>query len=159
MESSRESYLATEVLTAAPQKLQLMLVEAAMRAAERARQLRLASQPEQAGESLIRAQELVGQVLAGLNPQADPALAKRVAGIYLFVYRRLAEAALRGDDTALDDALRVLGVERETWRQLCQQLGDRGRDEAATASLPPLATDAGPLASVGLGAGGFSIEA
>ena len=37
--SARENYLSTETLTAAPQKLQLLLVEAAIRSARRGGQL------------------------------------------------------------------------------------------------------------------------
>jgi len=37
--SAHESYLVTEVMTATPQKLQLMLIDAAIRSAEKARRL------------------------------------------------------------------------------------------------------------------------
>jgi len=140
MESSaRESYFTTEVTTATPQRLQGMLIEAAVRLAERARHRRRAGQHEAACEDLVRAQEIVAQMLASLNPQADAALAKRVAGVYLFVCRSLMEANLRHDDSRLDDAIRVLQIERETWRLLCQKLD---------------ANDA-----VGVSEGGFSFEA
>ena len=60
-----ENYLVTEVMTSTPQKLQLMLIEGAIRAIERGRQKRRAGDDEQACESLLRAQEIVGQLLDG----------------------------------------------------------------------------------------------
>ena len=120
--SAQNNYLETEVMTAPPQKLQLMLVEAAIRAAERARAMWRDEDDEQAFLALIRAQEITGELLAGLNPEVDSDVVKKVASVYMFVFRRLAEASRDRDEKTLDDAIRVLHVERETWRQVCRQL-------------------------------------
>lgn len=133
--SAQESYLVTEVLTAAPQKLQLMLIDAAIRWAEKARRLWREQRDDQAGEALIRAQEIVGQMLASLNPEPAPALVRKVAAVYLFIFRSFMEANLRRDEGKLDDALRILRTERETWRQVCEKLGTQ-RQEACSAAVP-----------------------
>ncbi len=117
-----ESYLVNEVLTATPEKLQLILVEAAIRAAERAKHYWQTDEDEKACESLVRAQDITGELLAGLNHEVDPPLARRVASIYAFVLQRLVEASLQRNPKALDDALRVLKIERDTWQQLCQKM-------------------------------------
>jgi flagellar protein FliS len=171
MESSaRESYFTTEIMTATPQRLQLMLIEAAIRLAERARERRRAGQNEAAGEDLVRAQEIVAQMLSSLNPQADAALAKKAAGVYLFVCRSLMEANLLRDDAKLNDAIRVLEIERETWRLVCQKLdaSEAPRRESAAVSLshrptgplPPSAfPPAGHSHGVAVPEGGLSFEA
>jgi flagellar protein FliS len=152
--SAREKYLTNEVMTATPQKLQLMLIEAAIRSARRARERWQADDDEQACEALIRAQEAVGEMLAGLNRDVDADLVKKVGSVYLFVFRNLMEANHERDEKKLDDALRVLEVERETWRQLCEQLGNRkARDSQAAvlepsehhAAVPPAAAGGPPL--------------
>lgn len=126
MESSaRESYLVTEVMTATPQKLQLMLIEAALRSAERARQKWQTQDDEQACEALIHAQQIISELLAGLDREVDSGLVKRVASIYLFVFRTLMEANGERSEEKLNDAIRVLQVERETWRQVCERLGGK----------------------------------
>lgn len=118
--SARETYLAAEVLTAPPQKLHLLLVEAAIRACEKARTFWHDDKPEQAAEALIRAQEIMSELVAGLNRQADPSLVRQVASLYLFIYRNLLEATFLRDEKKLDDALRVLREERTTWQLVCQ---------------------------------------
>ncbi|OHB65920.1 MAG: hypothetical protein A2V70_02985 [Planctomycetes bacterium RBG_13_63_9] len=134
--SARDSYLATEVLTATPQKLQLMLIEAAIRFAERARADWQADDDEQAADALGRAQQVVGELLAGLNRQLDSPLVKKIASVYLFVFRNLMEASCQRDEKKLDDALRVLQVERETWCQVCRKLGGESPPDApATTGL------------------------
>jgi len=134
--SATESYLATEVMTAPPQKLQLMLIEGAVRFAEKARQHRQAGEREAACEALIRAQQIVAQILAGLNRDAAPALVGKVAAVYVFIYRSLVEAGIASDETKLDGALRALEAERATWRQLCRQLaGGRADSGDAGAGL------------------------
>ncbi len=139
MQNAPQSYLVTEVMTAAPQKLQLMLIEAAIRAAQRARQHWQAQEDLQASECLIRAQEIVGEILSALNYEVKSELVKKVAGVYLFLNRTLLDASLTRDINKLDEALRVLSVERETWRQVCEKLAGSPDDQSLpeNAALPP----------------------
>jgi flagellar protein FliS len=119
--SARNHYLETEVLTATPQKLHLLAIEAAMRSAERARGYWREGNREKAFRSLILAQEAVAKMLGGLNLQTPSPLVQEVASIYNFIFRTLVDANRRRDERTLDEALRVLSVERETWRLVCQQ--------------------------------------
>jgi flagellar secretion chaperone FliS len=118
----RSDYLHTEVTTATPQKLQLMLIEAALRSALQARQHWAAGQDNAACLSLIRGQDILAELQAVLKPHAEETLVGDVAAIYLYIYRSLVQANLDRSHAHLDNAIRVLEVERETWRQLCQQL-------------------------------------
>jgi flagellar protein FliS len=120
--SAPDNYLATEVMTAPPQKLQLMLIEAAIRFAEQARAKWHTAEDDQAAAALSRAQQIVGELLSSLNHDVDPELVRKVASVYLFVFRRLMEANYQRSESKLDDALRVLRVEQETWAKLCRQL-------------------------------------
>jgi len=122
-EHIREQYLSTEVLTAPPQKLQLMLLEGAIRFANKARVLWDSQHDEEAAEALIRAQEILTELICGLNGQVDGPLVRRVAGVYLFIHRALVAAQLQKDSAQLDGALQVLEIERDTWRQVCEQVG------------------------------------
>lgn len=123
MSIAYENYLETGVLTASPQKLQLLLIEAAIRSIHRGKQAAARGDQAAASEQFIHAQDCVGQILAGLNYDGAAEIVKRLAAVYVFVLRQLAEGALNRDETKLDDAVRVLDVERETWRQVCEQFG------------------------------------
>jgi flagellar secretion chaperone FliS len=166
--SAHENYLVTHVMTATPQKLQLMLIEAAIRSAERARQKWQSNDDEQACEALIRAQEIVSELLASLDRETSPELVKKVAAVYLFVFRSLVEANTGHDEQKLGDAIRVLEIERQTWREVCEKLGSSassGAEYLAGAEARQPAVPSGPhaLPNVDLAgdlpAGGFSLEA
>jgi flagellar protein FliS len=127
--------LETEVLTATPQRLHLMLIEAAIRSTSQARH-HFAAQNREAGlASVLRAQTIMGELLAGLQPGPDDDLTPRVAAIYLFIYRSLIAANLEYNVAKLDDALRVLETQRETWRSVCELLGSQRHEDAASTSL------------------------
>lgn len=163
--SAHDTYLATEVMTASPPKLHLMLIEAAVRFAGRAKQLWGRQQDGEASDALHRAQEIAGELLAGLDREAHPELAAKAATVYMFVFRSLVEAGLQRDEAKLNDAIRVLEVERETWRQVCETMG-AARPDAATSWSPAPAPPPMPLVDPmpGVGApdafpiGGFSLE-
>ncbi len=143
--AAHDSYLVTEVTTATPQKLQLMLVEAALRFAHQAREHWAASREAEAAEALSRSQQIVTQVISALNPEPHPELVRQVAAIYLFVFRALLAAQLEHDEIKLAEAVSVLEIERDTWRQVCV---DHGSNRVA-----PLWNEAESAA------GGFSLTA
>jgi len=119
--SARDSYLVTEAMTATPQKLQLMLIDGAIRFAQIARQHYRASRHEEAGEAIIRCQEIVTELVCGLNPTDHPELVRKVRGVYMFVFRTLTAAHVHNDDDQLAKALKILEIERDTWREVCQR--------------------------------------
>jgi len=143
--TARDSYLAAQVLPAPPQKLQLMLIDGAIRQIHLAREHWQRQENDDACEALIRAQGFVTEVIKGLDRDAAPELAGKIAGVYLFVFRRLLEANLRRNDKALDEALRVLEVERQTWLAVCEQLASR---PAQGPSAPHLRTESARAAAV-----------
>jgi flagellar secretion chaperone FliS len=142
--STRQTYLATQVTTASPQKLQLMLIEAAIRSVNLAKQQWSDRRDDQACESLIHAQEIVGQLLSALDAGVDRDLVAKVAAVYAFIFRRLIEANQNRDEAKLDDALRSLEIERETWRLVCQQLASEIPGAAVDADSPAAKSAAAP---------------
>ena len=151
----QDNYLATEVTTATPQKLQLMLIETVIRLTERARHHWHAGQPDQASEALIRGQEILIEMLGGFNRDVDPELTKKVAAVYLFLHRSLMEANFHRDEKRLDDALSVLQVERETWRLVCQLGSSAAAADAGTVALSRQSSSAPPQQSYGSTDGPF----
>jgi flagellar protein FliS len=134
--AAREEYLATEVLTAAPQKLQLMLIEAAIRFGRRAEMHWQSRQNEAAFNALIRCQEIVTQLISGLAENLESPLVRQISSVYAFIYRSLVSASFHRDAKKLTDALKVLEIERQTWLQVCERLGTRRVDGAAAATNP-----------------------
>jgi flagellar protein FliS len=130
--SARDTYLETQVMTASPQKLRLMLIEGAIRFVNQTQHLWEQQRDEEALESSIRAREIVSELMTSLSGNAEP-LAKQILPLYVFIFRTITEAQLERSTPKLADALRVLGEERETWRQVCEKFVDI--DEAPPAPV------------------------
>lgn len=130
---SHAAYFETQVGTATPQKLRLMLIDGALLHARLAHQRwRDGGTAEQAFESLVRARDIVGELVAGIRADASP-LAAQVSSLYVYVFSALTEAQQTRDQTLLAGVIRVLEEDRETWRLVCEQLGDRPAPEASAA--------------------------
>ena len=120
MSQPASTYLQTQILTATPQRLRLMLLEAAIRDADLTAQLWADEKYEQALEALIRCRDIVSELIAGIRPDASP-LAQKVLGLYVFLFQALTEAQLSRDRQKLALVRRVLESERQTWQQVCQE--------------------------------------
>jgi flagellar protein FliS len=154
---ARDNYLSTVVKTAAPQKLQWLLVEAALRSANRAREFWRQDSNEAAMESIVHAQNVLGQMLAAIDREGGGELATRVSTVYEFIFRSLVKAGHQRDEQSLAEAVRVLEIERETWRQLCEKIA---ADRAPPGPAAPFARFGEPVDDDATGfSGGFSLEA
>ena len=132
MTASANPYLRDAVLTATPEQLQLMLYDGAIRFAMQAREALLKKDYETAYLRLTRAQNIVIEMLSGLNYDVNADLCRRMASIYNFIYRKLVDSCVRREAQGIDDALKVLRTERETWQLLVEKVGRvRQGDEPA----------------------------
>src|SRR5687768_4718761 len=118
-----DAYLETQVMTATPQRLRLMLIEGAIRLARQTAEYWRVERNEEALESLIRCRAIISELIAGVKADQSP-LARRVVSVYLFLFTTLTEAQLTRDAAKLESAIRVLSEDRQTWSQVCQQLAE-----------------------------------
>jgi flagellar protein FliS len=118
-----DEYLETKVMTATPQQLHLLVVDGAIRAANRAAEALEKKDFETAHLSLNDARGLVGELLGGLDADKAPELVEKMKGLFLFVYRNLMEADRDQDSTRVQSALKILRIHRETWMMLIDRLG------------------------------------
>ena len=102
-------YLETQVLTAPREKLLLMLLDGAIRFATQARERTAAGDRQGASPLYLRAQAIALELSAALDSGLDPALRRNLAGLYMFVYRRLVAANLDGTAAPAEEALAILG--------------------------------------------------
>ncbi len=117
-----ESYLQTQVMTASPYELHLMVVDGAVRYAKFARQALEQHDYEMAHLSLGKSRDFVAELISGLNPEHKPDLIDRLKALFQFAWKNLAEADLEHNPKKITNALRVLETHRETWKELGQKL-------------------------------------
>ena len=121
-------YLRDAVMTATPEQLQLMLYDGAIRFSIQAREAIERKDYETSYERLTRAQHIILEMQNGLNHDVNRELCERVASIYSFLYRKLIDASVHRDVHMVDDALRVLRMERETWQMLVDKVNRARQD-------------------------------
>ncbi len=132
------SYLRDAVMTASAEQLQLMLYDGAIRFSRQGRDALIAENFEESYDKLSRAQAIVSEMESGLRHEVNPELCSRMAALYSFIYRKLVEAGLRHEPAHIDDALKVLHLERETWVMLIDRI-------AAERANPALAQQSAPV--------------
>lgn len=139
-QKASDAYLQNAVMTATPEQLQMMLYDGAIRFARQAREAMLGKDLETACEKLLRVQRIVTEMKNGLRPEIQPELCEQLAGLYNFVYWRLVEANVRHEPAFIDEALKILEHQRETWRMLLEKV------QSANASVraPGSTTTQGP---------------
>jgi len=144
-----QNYLRTQVLTATPEQLQMMLYDGAIRFAEQARPALAAKNWEASYLAISRAQKIITELTSSLRHDIAPELCGRLASIYNFIYRKLVEANVDHKAEALDEAIKILKFQRETWEMLLKQLGrQKAADAARKLDVP--APDARMEASISM---------
>jgi flagellar secretion chaperone FliS len=126
-------YLKTQVMTASPEMLQLLLWDGALRFAEQGRDAILRQDMEGSHKALVRAQKIIVEISTALRREVDPDLCGKLAALYNFMYRRLVEANLQKNPAPLDEALKLMKHQRETWVMLMEKLAAQRTAEAQAA--------------------------
>jgi flagellar protein FliS len=126
-----DAYLETQITTATPQRLRLMLIEGAIRRARAAQAAWQAGQSTEGVQAIRHCRDIVAELIAGVRPDQTPE-AKRVLAIYLFLFSTLAEAEFAQDAGRLAQIIRVLEEDRQTWQMVCEQMPDRPVAPAAS---------------------------
>lgn len=126
-----QNYLRTQVLTATPEQLQMMLYDGAIRFAEQARPALQSKNWEASYNMITKAQRIIAELISSLRPDVSPDLCGKLAALYNYVYRQLIDANSHHKIEALDEAIKILRYQRETWSLLLSQLGKQKAAEAA----------------------------
>jgi flagellar protein FliS len=153
--NARNAYLETQVNTATPQKLQLMLVEGAIRFAHQTMHHWEQQDEPAAGESLIRCRRIVTELLNNVRPNQTE-VAKRAASVYLYLFQTLTDIQLHRQREKMADVLKVLEVERETWLTVCKEIPNAPKwverpavEQVTSSGMGTIALDTANPASAG----------
>lgn len=137
--SSQNAYLESQVKTATPQKLRLMLIEGAIRFARLTVKALDEQNEADACETASRCRSIISELIGSIrNP--DEELHQRIIALYVFVFQRLTEGQLAKDKAAVEEAIGVLELERKTWQEICKKHPDRIVGEVPLPP-PPAASD------------------
>jgi len=122
MRTVANAYLESQVLTASPERLHLMVVDAAIRFARQGEEALEAGDIESAFSALASSRECVNEILTGIVADPNPELAERLKGLFVFVNQSLARADVNRNPQLVRDALAILQSHRATWQELIERL-------------------------------------
>ncbi len=137
-----QAYLRTKVMTASPAELRLMLLDGAIRFAEQARRGYEERDFERAFDGTTKAQNILLELTNSLRHDQAPELCERLAALYTYLYRSLVEASMTRDTAQIDEVVRLLRFERETWQLCLDKLAAENRNAAEGSGATMVAASA-----------------
>lgn len=136
------AYLHSRVMSARPEELRMMLLDAAVVAATQARDGLAAKDFERSFNGVSRCRDIIVELMSGVRDEPDAELAKNVRALYAYIFQELTEARSTKDAARMEKVVGLLEYERETWGLLLGQLGLRRSGAPQRATDAPLALDA-----------------
>jgi flagellar protein FliS len=125
-------YTQAQAETATPERLMVLLFDAALRHMNRAAADLEAGRHADAEPSLTRAGEIVTELLVTLDPnRGAPDVCDTLGELYGFVNRRLLEANLHRDATKAQEAARVFAPIADGFREAVARLAVEQKGAAA----------------------------
>ena len=117
-------YLKTKIMTASPEELRLMLFDGAIKFCHQAREAIDRKDFEGSYHALMRAQKIVLELSTSLDHKKAPDICEKLAALYTYIYKLLVDANVEHDARKVEEAVELLGFERETWALLMQRVKD-----------------------------------
>jgi flagellar protein FliS len=116
-----QQYRATKVETAGQVDLVVMLYQGAVRFIRLGIESLERDDHKAAHTNLLRAQDIVAELLGSLNREAGGQIASQLAAVYDYCYRRLILANVRKDAAAAREVLAIVRDLGGAWQQIAAQ--------------------------------------
>jgi len=133
----QQTYKQVHVETASQGKLIVMLYDAAIKRTGEAITLIGTKKLDMVNNNLVRAQDIIAELRASLNMKAGE-IATNLDRLYDYIHRLLVRGNVRKEPAPLQEALQLMKVLRETWKELFEKLPaseiPSTRDEAVRSS-------------------------
>lgn len=113
----QQRYLEVQVQTATPEKLVTMLYDGAIRFMRQGKMYLNNKEYEKANASLLRAQDIFYELIAGLDEEAGGEIAKNLHQLYDFMIATLVEANIHKDVEKVETVITLVTDLRQTWVQ------------------------------------------
>ena len=124
-------YLRNQVLSAKPEELRLMLFDGAIRFLNVGRKGLETKDYDVSYTNISKAQKIVLELSNSLNRDVMPEVTEKLSALYTFIYRLLIDASTTRTTEPLDEAVKLLKYERETWALLIEKASEAPSSGAA----------------------------
>lgn len=126
-------YQQAQIETASPTRLVVLLYDGAIRFCSRALEAMQTKDLVAQNTNLIKAQKIVGELMASLNKETGGEVAENLTRVYIYLLEQLVDANLHDRAESAERALILLRELRESWAEVdrlaaCGQATDGNRD-------------------------------
>jgi flagellar protein FliS len=119
------SYRETQIKTATPGKLILMMYDGAIKHLNQALQDMEDEHRryDNISNSLIKAQDIIAELMISLDFDRGGEIAKNLFGLYVFMNRRLLDGNIQKDKKPLEEVRTLLMELRSAWAEVAEKAG------------------------------------
>jgi flagellar protein FliS len=114
-------YQTTEILTADPGRLILLLYDGAIASLRMGKEKLQAHEYEEKAQLLMKAHDIVSELLNTLDVERGGEIAKMLKSIYGYLLKRIMDSDFHKDIDAIDEVISHLVTLRETWQEIIQK--------------------------------------
>ena len=112
-----KQYQKTQITTASPEKLLIMLYDGAIQYSLQAKIHLENKNISEAHTLLLRAQAIVTEFMSSLSFDPNPEVARNLYSLYDFIKYKLIQANIKHDPTMIDDAVDILKTLKSAWEE------------------------------------------
>ncbi len=117
-----QSYKKTEVNTATPEKLLLLMYEGLLRFMNQSRQAGIDLNQKQKIHFVDRSRKIVAELRRTLNHDVDPEVTANLDKLYNYLNLRLLNSLVDKDSSAIDECLQITNSLYESWKEAVENV-------------------------------------
>ncbi len=136
-QQQHKQYLRTQIQTASREQLVLMLFDGALRFCEQGKKALEQGDLEPGHVALTRAQEVVMELLYGVDRDKGGELADNLVRLYGYMLTCLVEANMRRNMSKVDEVKKILNELRDGWLQSMNQMKEAPSPQAPSLQEVP----------------------
>ncbi len=136
MPNPHSQYKETQILTASPGKLLIMLYDAAISSMEQAcEMIEDKTQYDKVNQLLIKSQEIIGELLSSLNFDVGGDLPKNLQSLYAYMIKKLMEANFKKEKDPISEVLKFMKDLRDSWVIAIQKTSNGNSQDNSSSNL------------------------
>ena len=132
-QKQQKEYLKTKIQTASKEQLVLMLMDGVIRFSEHGRKAIEEKNFESKQKNLVRAQDIVIELVNGLDHEKGGEIATNLARLYTYAIKRLVDANMKNETEGVDEVQHIFRNLREAWAIAMETAG---KSKAAASTEP-----------------------
>jgi flagellar protein FliS len=140
-QNQSRKYLEAQIRTASKEQLLLMLYDGAIQNCTNALELLEANDFEKASDKLIKAQNIVAELISSLHFDKNQEVSKNLAALYGYIYIQLMEANTKHSILQIQNSIKILSSMKDTWMQAFEKVGLSAEGKPAEVATPTVNSD------------------